>query len=104
MKAPIDHLLNMIRRLLSRKSSPEVDDMDQNVIKVENKPCKSEDLKKMISQLENTMKNFQIMGSDLETELKETQAAMAVRIQTLEEQLSKKYYLAHPSRVRNIKN
>ena len=100
----IDHLLNMIRRLLSRKSSPEVDDMDQNVIKVENKPCKSEDLKKMISQLENTMKNFQIMGSDLETELKETQAAMAVRIQTLEEQLSKKYYLAHPSRVRNIKN
>ena len=30
--------------------------------------CKSEDFKKMISQLENTMKNFQMMGSDLQTE------------------------------------
>ena len=74
----IGHLQNTITRLLSRKPFPEVGVMNQNVIKVENKPCQSEDLKKMIMN-----------GSLLEKELKETQAAMVVRIQKLEEHLSK---------------
>ena len=74
----IGHLQNIITRLLSRKPFPEVGVMNQNVIKVENKPCQSEDLKKMIMN-----------GSLLEKESKETQAAMVVRIQKLEEHLSK---------------